>query len=163
MNCDAKFDWFFTYITTQNLQLRTSTKASEEATCAAPEKYANLALHTVVLRKADERLTESMQALGISKDGGGNPLLKQAQHNSWLNTFLPALTGNPSSVGNTQSLAFLNSLLKSVPNEWRTQLQEIPGMGLLRTGTDNILPDGDRALEEVIGQVQSFEKHTAIS
>lgn len=150
-----KFDWFLTYISVHNAQLKTSTSAGEDATCAAPEKYASLPLRTVVVRKADERLTDSLQSLGLSR--GGSTFLKTPQQNNWINSFLPALTGQPAAVGNTQNLAFLNSLLKAVPQEWRTQLKDIPGLNMLRSG-DGLLPE-DKAFDEVLEQVTDLAQH----
>ncbi|VDO87477.1 unnamed protein product [Heligmosomoides polygyrus] len=67
--CDDEFDWFVRYLVTN--RVRTFLPYQSEITCAGPEKYVGVRLKDLMMKKANDTLTEGMKTLGFNEQGQG--------------------------------------------------------------------------------------------
>ncbi|VDL85804.1 unnamed protein product [Nippostrongylus brasiliensis] len=67
LQCDDEFDWFVRYLVTN--RVRTFLPYQPEITCAGPEKYVGVRLKDLMIKKANETLTEGMKTLGFNEQG----------------------------------------------------------------------------------------------
>ncbi|KAI6178493.1 Leucine Rich repeat-containing domain protein [Aphelenchoides besseyi] len=111
--CDSSIDWFITYLVTNSI--RTFMPNQSEVICTGPEQYANVRLKDLMIKKANETLTSSMQRIGMANN--------EQQRNNFLASLLPALSGMGAGGSNTAGNApLLGALAQAVPS-----LRNIPG------------------------------------
>lgn len=65
--CDEKFDWFVHFLVTN--QVRTFLPLQKEISCSGPTKYAGTRLKDLMMKKANDTITEGMKTLGLDKQG----------------------------------------------------------------------------------------------
>ncbi|KAI6241309.1 Leucine Rich repeat-containing domain protein [Aphelenchoides fujianensis] len=87
--CDSSIDWFITYLVVNSI--RTFHPNQSEVVCAGPEQYANVRIKDLMIKKANETLTTSMQKLGFNNVNNNNN--NELQRNNFLASLLPALSG----------------------------------------------------------------------
>jgi len=110
--CDEKFEWFVTYLVKN--QVRTFIPSQPEITCSGPEKYVGVRLKDLMIKKANETVSQGLSTLGWNSAAGSN-----TQPNVLAN-LIPLLSqgaNNPSGAG------FLNYITQAIPS-----LRNIPGM-----------------------------------
>ncbi|VDO78529.1 unnamed protein product [Heligmosomoides polygyrus] len=81
--CDDEFDWFVWCLVTN--RVRTFLPYQSEITCAGPKKYVGVSLKDLMIRKANDTLTEGMKTLGFNE---------QSQW-SLTSALIPGLRGAP--------------------------------------------------------------------
>lgn len=122
LQCDNAIDWFITYLVTNNI--RTFLPNQSEVVCAGPEKFVGVRLKDLMIKKANETLTTSMQQLGNGLGGGGGGGIgDQLQRNNFLASLLPALSGMGGGGGGAGG-GLLGALTQAVPT-----LRNLPGWG----------------------------------
>ena len=65
--CDEKFDWFVTFLVTN--RVRTFLPQQKEIDCAGPPQYQGVRLRDLMMKKANDTITEGMKTLGLDKQG----------------------------------------------------------------------------------------------
>ncbi|VDO22782.1 unnamed protein product [Haemonchus placei] len=122
--CDDDFDWFVRYLVTN--RVRTFLPFQTEITCAGPEKYAGVRLKDLMIKKANDTLTEGMRSLGVHGLSSGpafcffsyEPLLQSSFSKFTAPLVRFATGGQP-----VQS--DIEQLIQSIPNF----VVNVPGMG----------------------------------
>ncbi|CAB03182.1 Leucine-rich repeat-containing protein egg-6 [Caenorhabditis elegans] len=112
--CDESFNEFLTYLIAN--KVRTFLPFQQEIMCHGPEKYAGVRLKDLMMKKANETLSEGSRLLGVPQ--GSN------QH-SLLSSFLPSLgpLGTLNGAGGA-AIPLVNTLTNTIP-----ALRSIPGFG----------------------------------
>lgn len=142
--CDSSLDWFITYLVKYNI--RTFLPKQPEITCAAPPQFAGVRIKELMIKKANDTLTTSMQQMGIANT--------PQQRNNFLSNLLPALSGMGLATGGNAAggnAPILGSLSQAIPS-----LRSIPGWNGIIPGTNS----GDPAiknLESAVEQVSIFK------
>ncbi|CAD6195496.1 unnamed protein product [Caenorhabditis auriculariae] len=109
--CDESFDEVLTYLVTN--RVRTFLPFQPEISCAGPEKYAGVRLKDLMMKKANETLSQGIRTIGL--DPGNKSI---------LSSFLPSLGPLGGPQGLDAGLPFLRTITGSIP-----ALQNIPGLG----------------------------------
>lgn len=112
--CDESFNEFLTYLVAN--KVRTFLPFQQEITCHGPEKYAGVRLKDLMMKKANETLSEGSRLIGLPQPNN--------QH-SLLTSFLPSLgpLGNLNGAGGA-TIPLVNTLTNTIP-----ALRSIPGFG----------------------------------
>lgn len=92
--CDAAFNDFLTYLVTN--RVRTFLPYQQEISCHGPEKYAGVRLRDLMMKKANETISEGTRLIGLPQ--------QNSQH-SLLSSFLPSL----------QPIASISSATNGIP------------------------------------------------
>ncbi|EGT48404.1 hypothetical protein CAEBREN_28510 [Caenorhabditis brenneri] len=145
--CDESFNEFLTYLVTN--RVRTFLPFQQEITCHGPEKYAGVRLKDLMLKKANETISEGTRLMGLPQNGNSHNL---------LSSFLPSLgpLGNMNGVGaGGATIPLVNTLTNTIP-----ALRSIPGFGgaaSAGTGASSVpnKPLND-AIEEFTGPLVRF-------
>ncbi|KAF1769455.1 hypothetical protein GCK72_001272 [Caenorhabditis remanei] len=114
--CDESFNEFLTYLVTN--KVRTFLPFQQEITCHGPEKYAGVRLKDLMMKKANETISEGTRLMGLPQQNN--------QHNI-LSSFLPSLPnlGNLNAGGaGGAAIPLVNTLTNTIP-----ALRSIPGFG----------------------------------
>lgn len=117
--CDDEFDWFVRYLVTN--RVRTFLPYQPEITCAGPEKYAGVRLKDLMVKKANETLTEGIKTLGLSDQG----------QRSLISALIPGLRSAPTNMGGgggaleqaAAGLPILSTLSQAIPS-----MRNMPGL-----------------------------------
>uniref|UniRef100_A0A1I7THR6 LRRCT domain-containing protein n=1 Tax=Caenorhabditis tropicalis TaxID=1561998 RepID=A0A1I7THR6_9PELO len=114
LQCDESFNEFLTYLVTN--RVRTFLPFQQEITCHGPEKYAGVRLKDLMMKKANETISEGTRLMGIPP---------QSNQHSLLSSFLPSLgpLGNMNGAGGA-AIPLVNTLTNTIP-----ALRSIPGFG----------------------------------
>ncbi|KAI6239396.1 hypothetical protein M3Y99_00573000 [Aphelenchoides fujianensis] len=117
---DSSIDWFITYREVNSI--RTFHPNQSEVVCAGPEQYANVRIEDLMIKKANETLTTSMQKLGFNNVNNNNNN-NEVQRDNFLASLLPALSGMGAggATGGGNAL-LLGALAEAVPS-----LRNLPG------------------------------------
>ncbi|PIO58051.1 hypothetical protein TELCIR_20524, partial [Teladorsagia circumcincta] len=143
--CDDDFDWFVRYLVTN--RIRTFLPFQPEITCAGPEKYAGVRLKDLMMKKANETLTEGMKTLGFNSD--------QSQR-SFLSALLPGFRSAPAGPAGggaalehaAAGLPILNTLSQAIPS-----MRNMPGLDMAAVaaggaGSEPANPNLNTAIEQ---------------
>uniref|UniRef100_A0A7E4WCZ6 LRRCT domain-containing protein n=1 Tax=Panagrellus redivivus TaxID=6233 RepID=A0A7E4WCZ6_PANRE len=137
--CDEKFDWFVTYLVQK--QVRTFVASGQpEIACAAPPKYLGVRLKDLMIKKANETLTQSMNTLGFNSNSntGANA--------AFLASLLPSLLGGQSQAAGGAG-GVLAQLTQAMPS-----LRNIPGMNYGNGRSGGAMGQANANLDSAIEQ-----------
>uniref|UniRef100_A0A7I5E6B8 Leucine-rich repeat domain containing protein n=1 Tax=Haemonchus contortus TaxID=6289 RepID=A0A7I5E6B8_HAECO len=151
--CDDDFDWFVRYLVTN--RVRTFLPFQTEITCAGPEKYAGVRLKDLMIKKANDTLTEGMRSLGFNSD--------QSQ-NSLLSALLPGFRPPPAASANgggalgqaAAGLPILSTLSQAIPS-----MRNMPGLDMTAAaaaagGAQPANPNLNTAIEQFTAPLVRF-------
>ncbi|WKX91556.1 hypothetical protein Q1695_009966 [Nippostrongylus brasiliensis] len=119
LQCDDEFDWFVRYLVTN--RVRTFLPYQPEITCAGPEKYVGVRLKDLMIKKANETLTEGMKTLGFNEQG----------QRSLISALIPGLRSAPTGAAGgalgqaAAGLPILSTLSQAIPS-----MRNMPGMDM---------------------------------
>ncbi|CAP33280.2 Protein CBR-EGG-6 [Caenorhabditis briggsae] len=109
--CDESINEFLTYLVAN--KVRTFLPFQQEITCHGPEKYAGVRLKDLMMKKANETISEGTRLMGIPQANNNHNL---------LSSFLPSL--GPLGNMNAANVPLVNTLTNTIP-----ALRSIPGFG----------------------------------
>ncbi|CAI5438473.1 unnamed protein product [Caenorhabditis angaria] len=145
--CDEAFNDFLSYLVTNNI--RTCLPYQSDIKCSGPEKYRNVLLKDLMMKKANDTIKEGSRLIGLNQ--------KSDNQHSLLSSFIPQLP-QFGSLGNdlaSNPLPFVNTLTQAVP-----ALRSIPGLNTPSASDSSAAPvpnkQLNRAIEDFTGPLVRF-------
>ncbi|CAB3408827.1 unnamed protein product [Caenorhabditis bovis] len=134
--CDEKFNDFLTYLVAN--KVRTFLPFQEEIRCVGPEKYAGVRLKDLMMKKANDTITQGSRLIGLST---------KPEQNSLISSFLPSLgpLGNFNQAGG--NIPLLSTITQTIP-----ALRSIPGFDPAVANTRGAVPLPQKKLNDAIEQ-----------
>lgn len=140
--CDDSLDWFITYLVQYNV--RTFLPRQPEITCAAPASLSGTRIKELMVKKANDTFTSTMQQAGM-----GNSLQERT---NFLANLMPALgamglSGSGVNAAGGGNAPILSTLSQAIPS-----LKSIPGWTEFMPGANPGDPSS-KNLESAVEQV----------
>ncbi|KAJ1354600.1 hypothetical protein KIN20_011590 [Parelaphostrongylus tenuis] len=145
--CDDAFDWFIRYLVTN--RVRTFLPFQPEISCVGPEKYAGVRLKDLMMKKANDTLTEGMKTLGFS----------EPDKRSFISSLIPGFRSAPTASRSALEQAAIGIPVLSTLSQAIPLMRNMPGLDVanpsINTGQP-VNPKLNAAIEQFTAPLVRF-------